>query len=163
MTLLMFPYSIYTSGYPIPKQTENDFNPIFKDVIPSLKQKTLIPPALPTYISQEEKKPIYARLGQVTPSYYEIEIAFDKECNWSTACHYGFVSGKKTLSNKYSRGKQVELAKGIIGYFIEGPCEASCSDSTIRWKQNGYVYSIGIKGGNIKHLTKAAISAIEGK
>lgn len=147
---------------PIPQGSFDD-KTIFQSVLPALKQKTRVPLRLPTYLATEnETYKLYAIVETATPARYQLQLAFDPECNGGNACRYGFVAGQ-TVRSRAGRlkGKAVKLARGITGYFIDATCGANCTDSTLSWNQDGYRYTVGVKAGRVATLRKIANSAIE--
>ena len=136
---------------------------VFDHVVPLLREKSRVPLRLPTYLATEDEEyPLYAIIETVTPSHYEIQLAFTKDCTGGNACRYGMVAGRTVRPTaKQERGKPVILARGITGYFVDAICGANCSDSTLSWKQDGYLYTVGIKAASIRTLIKVANSAIE--
>ena len=148
-----------------PAQTSSinqTFNPVFKQIIPILKQKTQVPLWLPHYIPESEGDiPLYAQVETVTAKSYSILLGFDPECNGGTACRLGSVSGEKINSqNKILKGKKITLSRKRQGYFVDATCGANCSDSILSWQEKGYLYQVAIKAGDLKTLVKMANSTI---
>lgn len=136
-------------------------NSIFDKVLSTLQKKCAVPALLPTYLANEdETNPLYAILTEVNKNRYEIEIAFDPECNNAGACHFGSVTGEKSPGEPFS-GKKVKLTNGISGYFTESECAANCSDATLSWEMRNYRYHVTLKAGSRKNLIEMANSAIE--
>ena len=134
------------------------FAPILKD----LRDGTRVPIVLPTYLPTEGESPLYAIAEKVEQDEYVVQLAFTKDCSGGSACHFGFVSGKKSLRPEVPRGaKAVKLAGNLKGYFLDAKCGANCSDSVLLWMKDGYLYSIGLKAESIDVMTKVAESAIE--
>ncbi len=156
------PNMIHGAQQPL-AQGSSDDKTIFQNVLPTLEKKTRVPLSLPTYLATEnETNKLYAIVEAATPARYELQLAFDPECNGGNACRYGFVAGQAIGSNaRRLKGKPVKLAKGLTGYFVDAKCGANCTDSILSWNQNGYRYTVGIKAGNIATLRKVANSAIE--
>jgi hypothetical protein len=113
---------------------------------------------------------LYANVLSMEQGMYEISLDFSEDCNGATACHFGVLAGSLTSGNElYStpniivdaeRGIPVTLANGIEGYYIEGLCGASCSDSLIVWVQDFYQYIIGSKAAPQAFLLDLVNSAI---
>ena len=145
-----------------PKQLITDGRVIFKPILPKLQNSTRVPLRLPSYLAAEdESNQLYAVIDEATPTYYQLQFAFNSDCMGGTACRYGVVVGQ-ALSSKAKRmkGKPLRLARGITGYFVDGICGVSCSYSTLSWIQNGYRYTVGIYGADTPTLTSVANSAI---
>lgn len=144
-------------------QTSNSqLNPVFKAVIPKLKQKTQIRILLPKFIPESDgENPIYAIVENATLKKYEILLGFSPDCTGGTACRLGIVAAE-AVTRKTPRltGKAVSLAKGITGYFVDFSCGANCSDATLTWRQQVVQYTVGLKAGDRASLVKMANSAI---
>ncbi|MBD2384297.1 hypothetical protein [Cylindrospermum sp. FACHB-282] len=142
--------------------TKSQLHPVFRSILPKLKQKTQIQILLPKFIPEsDEKTPIYAIIETATKSKYEILLGFSPNCNGGTACRLGIVAAEAvTKKMPRLRGKSVSLAKGITGYFEDFKCGANCSDATLTWRQKGVQYAIGLKAGDRTSLVKMANSAI---
>jgi hypothetical protein len=140
----------------------SQIHPVFKTILPKLKQKSQIKILLPKYIPESDgTNPIYAILETATAKKYDILLGFTPDCTGGTACRLGVVSAE-AITRKTPRltGKRVTLAKGITGYFVDFRCGANCSDATLTWRQKGVQYTLGLKAGNRESLIKMANSAI---
>jgi hypothetical protein len=134
----------------IAQQSKTQPHPVFKSILPKLKQKTQIRILLPKFIPESDgENPIYAIIEAATLKKYEILLGFSPNCTGGTACRLGVVSAE-AVTRKTPRvtGKPVSLAKGITGYFVDSTCGANCSDSTLTWRQQGVQYIVGIKAGD---------------
>ncbi|MDZ7962043.1 MAG: hypothetical protein RMY34_29945 [Aulosira sp. DedQUE10] len=137
-------------------------HPVFKAILPKLKQKSQIRILLPRFIPESDgENPIYAIVENATLKKYEILLGFSPDCTGGTACRLGVVTAE-AVTRKTPRlaGKAVSLAKGITGYFVDFSCGANCSDATLSWRQQGVQYTIGLKAGDRASLVKMANSAI---
>ncbi|MEH2245043.1 hypothetical protein [Nostoc sp.] len=137
-------------------------HPVFKSILPKLKQKTQIKILLPKFIPESDgENPIYAIIEAATQKKYDILLGFSPNCNGGTACRLGVLSAE-AVTSKTPRltGKPVSLAKGITGYFVDFTCGANCSDATLTWRQKGVQYVVGVKAGDRTSLIKMANSAI---
>jgi hypothetical protein len=137
-------------------------HPIFKSILPKLKQKTQIKILLPKFIPESDgENPIYAIIEAASPKKYDILLGFSPDCSGGTACRLGLLSAE-AVTRKTPRltGKPVSLAKGITGYFVDFSCGANCSDATLSWRQQGVQYTVGLKAGDRTSLVKMANSAI---
>ncbi|MEH2194613.1 MAG: hypothetical protein V7K98_18485 [Nostoc sp.] len=146
----------------IAQQSKTPPHPVFKSILPKLKQKTQIRILLPRFIPESDgKNPIYANIDYATPKNYEISLAFTPDCYGASACRLGAVTAEAvTRKTPHLNGKRVSLAKGITGYFVDFTCGAGCSDATLTWRQQGVQYVVGLKGGDRTSLIKMANSAI---
>lgn len=144
----------------LPKQSAP--NPIFQPILSDLENKTKIAVSVPKYIPESnEPNPIYALVEKITPSTYQILLAFTEDCTGGTACRLGSISGEAISSkNPVLNGEKVFLASNITGYFTDAMCGANCSDSTLVWEQNDVRYTVALKAGKLETLVKIANSAI---
>jgi hypothetical protein len=134
----------------IVQQSQTQLHPVFKSILPKLKQKTQIKILLPKFIPESDgENPIYAIIEAATQKKYEILLGFSPDCTGGTACSLGIVSAE-AVTRKIPRltGKPVSLAKGITGYFVDFTCGANCSDATLTWRQRGVQYVVGLKAGD---------------
>jgi hypothetical protein len=146
----------------IAQQSKTQPHPVFKSILPKLKQKTQIRILLPKFIPESDgENPIYAIIEVVTLKKYEILLGFSPDCNGASACRLGVVSAEAvTPKTPRLTGKSVSFAKGITGYFVDFTCGAGCSDATLTWRQQGVQYVVGVKAGDGTSLAKMANSAI---
>ncbi|BAZ32248.1 hypothetical protein NIES4074_47500 [Cylindrospermum sp. NIES-4074] len=137
-------------------------HPVFRSILPQLKQKTQIRVLLPKFIPESDGElPIYAIIETATQKKYDIILGFSPNCNGGTACRLGTVAAEAVTSKTPRlRGKSIVLTKGITGYFEDFKCGANCSDATVTWRQQGVQYTVGLKAGDRTSLVKMANSAI---
>ncbi|MCC5615474.1 hypothetical protein LC605_10415 [Nostoc sp. CHAB 5836] len=146
----------------IAQQSKTELHPVFKSILPKLKQKTQIKILLPKFIPESDgENPIYAIIETATQKKYDILLGFTPDCTGGTACRLGVVSAE-AVSRKtpHLTGKPVSLTKGVTGYFVDFTCGANCSDATLTWRQQGVQYVVGLKAGDRTSLVKMANSAI---
>ncbi len=144
------------------KNTNSQVNPVFRSILPKLKQKTQIRVLLPKYVPESDgENPLYAILETATKNKYEILLGFSPDCTGGTACRLGIITGEAITKNtRHLVGKKISLTKDIIGYFEDFKCGANCSDANLTWRQKGVQYTIGLKAGDRATLVKMAKSAI---
>ena len=155
-------FAVQESSKPA-KSVSTEKQDVFASVMPELRKQTRVPLRLPSFLpdSGDKDSPVYAILESADPQGYEIQLAWTEDCNGGNACHYGTVQGSVTPPAEDSGRKvPVILAGGIKGYFIDSSCGAHCSDSWVRWSENGFHYSIGIKAEKKRNLVRVANSAI---
>ncbi|MBG1269590.1 hypothetical protein [Nostoc sp. WHI] len=146
----------------IAQQSKTQPHPVFKSILPKLKQKTQIRILLPKFIPESDgENPIYAIIETATQKRYDILLGFSPACTGGTACRLGVLSAE-AVTRKTPRliGKRVSLAKSITGYFVDFTCGANCSDATLTWRQQGVQYTVGLKAGDRTSLVKMANSTI---
>jgi hypothetical protein len=140
---------------------------VFQEVEPALRRESNVPPKLPRFLPFMDKAhPIHAVVQSATTSDYSILIANALPCEGANWCLYGTARGStKPIGREGKAGKAVPvlLQGGIKASFFDSECDTYCSQAYVDWQENGYYYSIGIKGPNPmrKTLIKVANSAIE--
>ncbi|MBK1987804.1 hypothetical protein A0J48_009680 [Sphaerospermopsis aphanizomenoides BCCUSP55] len=142
--------------------TTSQPHPVFKSILPKLKQKSQIKILLPKYVPESDgENKLYAIIETVGKNKYDILLGFSPDCSGGTACRLGIISAE-AINNKTPKltGKFVSIAKGITAYFVDAQCGANCSDSTLTWRQKGVQYTIGLKAGKQTELVKMAKSVI---
>ena len=151
-----------TSALAKTQPTQSLPHPIFREILPELKDQTGLPIRLPVYIPESDgPNPIYALLQSANASKYEIRLAFTSDCTGGNACSLGSTFAEAiTPQSPVLTGKAVALANGITGYFTDATCGANCSDATLTWEQNSVRYTVAIKAGKVATLVKMANSAI---
>ncbi len=154
--------TIHNKSQLIAQQNKTQPHPVFKSLLPKLKQKTQIKILLPKFIPESDgENPVYAIIEAATQKKYDILIGFSPDCTGGTACRLGVVSAEAVTRNTPRlTGKPVSLVKGITGYFVDFTCGANCSDATLTWRQQGVQYVVGLKAGDRTSLIKMANSAI---
>ena len=140
---------------------------VFREVEPVLRRKTGVPPRLPRFLPFiDELHPIHAVLESATAYGYSILLANALPCEGANWCLYGTLRGSTQPINREGKaGKAVPvlLQDGIKASFFDSECDIYCSQAYVDWQENGYYYSIGIKGPNPMRSTliKVANSAVE--
>jgi hypothetical protein len=142
--------------------------PDFEKLREVLTAQTNVPVKLPAFLPYiDAKHPVAASLVLTASSSYEIALGWGEDCfspdllGGAGACHYGTIRGSaERLIENEGRRVPLNLAGGVHGYFVPFTCGAHCDDSAIGWDENGYHYSIGLKAGSEKVLTRVANSAI---
>ncbi len=129
-----------------------------------------IPPMIPSSFMIGDEMVLHANVLSMEEGLYEISIDFGEDCDEASVCHFGVLAGSLTSGNElYStpnifvdveRSVPVTLINGITGYYIEGLCEASCSDSLIVWNQDFYQYIIGSDAASQAFLLDVVNSAL---
>ena len=141
-------------------------NHIFKEMIPLLLKKTLVPIRLPEYVpySNDKENPLYGILKVAESDGYSIQLAWTKDCEGGNACHVGYVGGSKIPSSTPSDKSVIPviLTGGIKGSFVDFDCGAHCDDASLNWTEGNYHYEISLKAGDRKTLGRMADSAILG-
>ncbi|MCJ7434859.1 MAG: hypothetical protein MUO77_15360 [Anaerolineales bacterium] len=169
--------SNYTLGVSIPPPGNTTSGSVYPKIEPfsdGLMQRIvahtvppMLPPEFPIQAGQPEIVPylLSAREGE-----YEASLDYGYECQGIGYCHYGVITGMQTASPvpvgtslypfEADRAEQVNLEKGITGYFVDATCGANCNDSQVWWIYGGYQYSIGLKAGPRDMVVALANAAI---
>ena len=165
LTLLLFIFAGFSTVFAQQAVDENSF----ETALETLREKTGVPPKLPTYFTSpayftasQKRTPVTAKITQAEPDSFELELCLSENCRGEE--YYGAVSGEKVTAatERLTFDKTVKLAQGVTGYFEEGACGASCGHGWIFWEQSGYRYAVGLnQGDDLQTLTKFADSAIE--
>lgn len=139
---------------------------VFRQVEPVLRRESSVPPKLPRFLPfMDESHPIHAVVQSAKASGYSILLANALPCEGANWCLYGTARGStQPISREGKAGKAVPvlLQGGIKASFFDSECDTYCSQAYIDWQENGYYYSIGVKGPNPmrKALIKVANSAV---
>lgn len=124
------------------------------DAKSAMSQNTRIPIRLPSDLPGNS----IARVQISTADRYVVEY-FPDICE---PCHAGFIQAQRLASDDLPQdGQAIQLAGGIQGFYYPPVCGADCTDSEIRWVQDGVVYTISGGEGfedSIKRLADEAIN-----
>src|SRR5271165_6239245 len=128
---------------------------VFAPVLQALQQ-VVIPVALPTALpagSVPRGLHVYATIAadSLSATTYIVNLGFTPDCQGSTACRYGEVTGGWTAETPgvlapNQGGVPITLQGGVHGTFYPFTCGASCGDSVILWHMHGIPYTVSIKG-----------------
>ena len=144
---------------PTIKQSNLPANPIFQNVLPKLKAKTQIDPVLPNYLPEyKSDPPLHAILTNASDRSYQIVLGYTPDCTGQNACRLGNIEATTADSSSLQGEETVTLDNGTKAYFTDAVCNAYCTDSTLTWKQDSVVHTVGIKAGKIETLVKIAES-----
>jgi ketosteroid isomerase-like protein len=134
---------------------------IFNKVVPAIRRESRVPPRLPSSLPDvDEAHPIYAILQAASPSGYSVLLAFDESCEGQNNCLYGSVEGSVSpFGSEEGKITPIKLRGGIPAQFVESVCYAYCNQAYVRWSQDGFYYSIGIKAERMERLLTTANSA----
>jgi len=128
----------------------------FIPVLPQLQQQTDVLILLPSEIPLRGA-PIYVS-SQIENNQYKLNLELNSKCRGVISCTIGSFSAKPVGQLYYVDDpftKEVDLAKGIQGYFIPSRCDSnsqptasniSCRPSTIEWVWEGSIYRIALRG-----------------
>jgi hypothetical protein len=141
--------------------TKSAVHQVFQSISAQLKQQTKIPVLLPTFIPESDNPLLAALVENINSSEYKVMLAFDPQCNGGTACYLGSVSGKLVDGNLVPKGTKVALANKLTAYFVDASCGANCSDATLSWIEEGNLYQVAIKGGQLETLLEMANSMMK--
>ncbi|HTA40724.1 MAG TPA: hypothetical protein VK760_16700 [Candidatus Acidoferrales bacterium] len=121
--------------------------------------KSAVPVLLPGSLPGPDLINAIPQLESADGKGYAIELGLAPDCGGATACHIGHISGMKSDGSALP-GEKVSLPIGVTGYYVLGPCGASCSDSTITFDRNGYRYEFAEKGASKGDLREFAATIV---
>jgi hypothetical protein len=129
---------------------------VFAPVMNALRQ-VAIPVALPATLPSgliPRGLHVYASIAadSLSETTYIVNLGFTPDCQGSTACRYGEVTGGWTADTPGvlapdQGGVPIALQGGVHGTFYPFTCGASCGDSVILWHLHGIPYTVSIKAG----------------
>ena len=131
---------------------------LFAPIAQGLKQSA-VPVLVPGTLPADDLHGLRAELRSAGRDGYTIELDYAADCNGATACYLGRISGERSNGSK-PPGSKVALSGGTTGYFVLGPCGASCSDSTMTFDRGGYRYVFAEKGASRDSLAQWASSIV---
>lgn len=140
----------------------NDLSCIYKTILPALREKSGVPPMLPSRIDLLDCS-TFANLIAVDNSGYHIVLAATTDCEGQHVCAYGSVEGSKTPIRLGSDGVPVRLNHGSSARYFATQCYAYCDEAYITWAEKGFYYSVGLKAGSKQQLISAANSVFSPK
>lgn len=123
-------------------------NPIFRDVVPQLVEKTQVPVKLPFLVVKfEQTERLYASLGSVGKGHYYVSFAHEKLCPVQV-CLAGYVSGEVatgSIDTSFSvLVKAVTLANGAHAIIVQQRCGAGCNPPSITWDYREVRYAVSL-------------------
>ena len=135
---------------------------VLRDDLKRVGPRTDLPIRIPTRMNLDYGKGVYGE-GTGSKNRYTFEVNATDECG-ANVCFLAQFMGEKGGEPSFTR--EVELARGIIGYYKPLTCGGSCSPPMIQWMQGGILYSIQAKVGvpgrkrQRRAMRRAANSAI---
>ena len=120
------------------------------------------PPRLPNFLPfLGSGDSVFLTSAKIETSGYDIELGFEPKCRGEHRCFYGSFKGSVTpFDPQDERPVRVQLVNGIQGLFYPPSIGAYCSDSSIRWTEHGFYYSIEMKCEAQEMMVKLANSAV---
>ena len=113
---------------------------VFAPVLPKLKAITQVPVYLPVRLPAENGN-WFADILNATPTSYLVEFSLMPNCNGTSACSFGDVSGSALNDKDFPplSGKKMRLADGEAAYFNAAICGgAGYTDSVLLFSRHGY-------------------------
>jgi hypothetical protein len=135
---------------------------VLKDDLSKVAPRTDVPIRLPRTLNLDFDRNVFGN-GSRSAGGYEFDVSATDDCG-ANACFLAQFSGEEGGEPSFRR--EVDLAKGITGYYKPLSCGGSCSPPMIEWVQGGVLYSIQAKlnaRGRTKQrllMVRAANSAI---
>lgn len=149
--------------------------PNFVSVIDSVSKVTNIPVVLPDLDSLGHVAADYIHPLIVTLNKDEYDICFNGAIEFCAGVsNFGSVSGYMLQSDTLNQVKnilnydpdwgpeitKVELAKGIVGWYMPFTCGANCNEAKVIWPMEGYLYKVGYEAAPKDFMIELANSAI---
>ncbi len=139
---------------------------VFQSTLAQVKARTQIPILLPSeFPAPIVEKDIHFADGNGKRNKYEITLYYEEGAR--DAAFVGYFAGE-AIGKFHAKGKKVNLADGVTGYFKRKSCGGSCSPSQMRWHQDNVLYTLQLKlavkteAEEEQAVTAAANSAIRG-
>lgn len=121
--------------------------------------KSAVPVLLPGALPAADLKGLLAEVAAAGAQGYTVDLDYARDCHEATACYAGQIRGARSDGSKL-KGEPVALSNGATGYFVLGPCAASCSDSTLTFDSAGNRYVFAAKGAAKPYLVQWAASIV---
>jgi hypothetical protein len=120
----------------------------------------LIPTVMPTWVTGR----VYENVDLAKPGKYRISFGLARNCNGSTACDLGTVTGgiqvdMADLLRDPSR-QSVRLRDSTPATFVEARCGASCGDSALGFWRRRVWYMLYLHAGSKADMVRAANSML---
>jgi hypothetical protein len=134
-----------------------DSTRVFSAVARELKSSAHFTVLLPKYLPDDVmSRRVYAVIRTKSSSGYVVDLAYAPDCRGATVCSIGEITGSRKPIPL--TGTAVTLSNGARGYFVLGPCGASCSDSTLTWRHATAYYEVAMHAGDRRTMTRVANS-----
>jgi hypothetical protein len=129
-----------------PNKTRSDaaLPEAFNSVLPKVKAKSRVPVLLPSKLPESIKRAKHAVIQKAEANEYAISLYF--ELGVGDAGFAAYFSG--ALNPGYSPqelGNEVQLARGLRGFFRPISCGGSCAPANLWWEAGGIVYQIQLQ------------------
>lgn len=116
---------------------------VFQAALAQVKSETKIPILLPSeFPAPIIENNIHFAVGNGKLNKYEITLFYEEGAGY--AAFVGYFAGEP-IGKFQAKGKKVNLANGVTGYFKGKSCGGSCSPSQIRWQQDNVLYTLQLK------------------
>jgi hypothetical protein len=124
-----------------------------------------VPPRLPNflpYLSNGDS--LYLTSAKIDAPGYDLDLGFEQDCQGQHVCFYSSFKGSVArFDPPDERPVRAQLVNGIQGLFYPPSIGAYCSDSSIRWTEHSFYYSIEMKCETQEMMVKLANSAVRNK
>jgi hypothetical protein len=116
---------------------------VFQSTLAQVKAETQIPILLPSeFPAPIIENDIHYAVGNGKRNKYEITLFYEEGAGYSA--FVGYFAGE-AIGKFHAKGRNVNLANGVTGYFKRKSCGGSCSPSQIRWQQDHVLYTLQLK------------------
>lgn len=144
---------------------------IFRATVQSLKKVTNVPVRLPSQLPNSVTRQRLYVSSQANANGYSVLLESHPQCARTNACYVGSFHAQRGGEGILADEEQVQLVNGITGSYQPLSCGGSCTPPTIKWIENGVLYSIQMRVTRDKaeakremiQLAKLSISEQPGK
>ncbi len=142
---------------------------VFVSILAEVKAKVSIPVLLPTKLPRPFDDAKHATVEKVAPDEYAVVLWYELDVGNSgyAASFSGKVNPPYSL-RELGNTRQVQLTRGIIGFFRPVSCGGSCAPANLWWEQGSSLYTIQLELNSTLRekqqqqiITAVANSAIE--
>jgi hypothetical protein len=140
----------------VPQTRKRFIHRSFRNSTPGTSVPILLPNNLSMVVST-----LYASILDVSSTQYAVFVDARPKCFGATACEQIYVAGQSLSASPTPSpltGTPTQLSNGIMAYFTQATCGASCGYSNLSWNSGSFQYTLGIKGGSPSDLLNAANS-----
>jgi hypothetical protein len=119
---------------------------VFLSVLAEVKAKTTVNVLLPTELPSPFRDAKYANVDKATADEYVVSLYYKLGVgNAGFAASFGAKNNAPYSPRELSNVREVELARGIVGFFRPVSCGGSCAPSNLWWVRGTALYSLQLK------------------
>ena len=119
---------------------------VFVSSLAEVKVKTSIPVLLPTKLPRPVGDAKHATVEKATPDGYAIVLWYELDAgNSGNAASFSGQANPPYSLRELGNIRQVQLTRGIIGFFRPVRCGGSCAPANLWWEQGSSLYTIQLE------------------